>query len=193
MPFLANLLYRHKDPTRDWVRAPEPVVIDLRKLTVAGAHLGGPIEGLRSLGRTTNAHAATRGHLYWSDLGVSCEVNGDMIEFFEIPFIANVLFRPFNGRFTVDGRETKISRTTTQQQLTALLGPPFATSNVDDDIVTVLFYESEHGEAQFAFGADTGELESIELWDDPELDHDPARADYGITAPAPNLRRKTRP
>jgi len=44
----------------------------------------------------------------------------------------------------------------------------------------VWFYEFEAGETQFAFGNDTGTLDSIEFWYEPELQQAGACETYGI-------------
>lgn len=188
---LANLVYRRKDPTRDWREDPTQWTVDVRKCAVCGTPVGHPFSGLAPLGPSEDARQAARGYPEWRSKGVFCIIEHGRIGDITIVLRPSKVFQPFPGRFFADGQSIQLSGATTVDGLQRLLGPPFGQSNNDWDDATVLFYEWESGEAQFAFGNDTRTLDSIEFWYEPELSQPGACETYGIPTPFPDhLKRK---
>jgi hypothetical protein len=190
---LGNLLYRSKDPTRAWRADASQWVVDVRRCTVCGTAVGGPFAGLAALGPSENARQAARGYPEWRSKGVFCVVEHGRIGDITVVLRPSKLFKPFPGRFLNDGRPIDLSNTATVETLTTLLGEPFGTSNNDWDDATVLFYEWDTGEAQFAFGNDTGTLDSVEFWYEPELAQSGACDTYGIDKVFPDQFKRTLP
>lgn len=187
--FFSNLLYRDRDPTRDWVADPAQLIVDIRRCTLCGVPLGGPFAGLAALGRSENARAAALGSPSWGSRGLYCTVEDGRIADFTVSLVGYRTTPPFPGIIHGDGQPLPISSATTLEQLQELLGQPFAESDADGE--TVLFYEYPAGEVQVTFTRRSGPLEAIELNFEPELSQPGTLEWYRIDKPFPaELRRK---
>jgi hypothetical protein len=182
--FVSNLLFRHKDPTRDWVADPDALIIDIRRCTLAGTALGADFRELRKLGPTENARKTVRGIFEWYSKGIYCRINNQKLSDFTA-VLSGSDFMPFAGRFVVEDKPVAVSAQSTPEAIMALLGEPFGRSDQEESTL-VLFYEFECGEVQFAFNKDLAALETIEFWFSPELADQRAREAYGIPDPFPD-------
>ena len=187
---LANLLYRHKDPTRNWREDPTQLTTDVERRTVCGLRVGGVFEGLASLGPASHAQHASRGYPEWHSKGLKCIIEDGRIGDITIFLRPTRPFAPFPGRFLRNGTAITLAAATTPEQLIQLLGEPFGRSNNDWDSATMLFYENESGEAQFAFDKNRNTLDSIEFWYEPELSQKDACKTYGIDKSFPDIYRR---
>jgi len=191
---LTNLLYRRHDPTRDWHPDVTRLIADVRRCTLCDVPVGGALAGLAPLGPSENARAAAKGYPEWPSKGVYCVVEQDRIADLTIILRPSRAFAAFPGRFLNDGSPIELTNALRPEALIAQLGEPFGTSDNDWDDATVLFYEFDTGEAQFGFGNDTGTLDSIEFWYEPELAQAGACDTYGINKAFPDaLKRKLAP
>jgi hypothetical protein len=188
---LSNLLYRSRDPTRQWREDATRWVVDVRRCTVCGTPVGEGFAGLSPLGPSEDARQAARGYPEWRSKGVFCIIEHGRIGDITVVLRPSRMFKPFPGKFLRDGQPIDLSNATTTEELVRHLGEPFGKSDNEWDDATVLFYEWDTGEAQFAFGNDTGTLDSIEFWYEPELSQPGACETYGIAKPFPDeLKRK---
>ena len=160
---LANLLYRRKDPTRGFLADPARLAVDVTRCTVAGAAVGGPFGALDPLGPSDHAGRAAQGYPEWRKLGLHCIIEHGRIGDISVVLRPSRAFRAYAGPFLSNGTPVALSHATTPEELAALLGEPFGRSANDWDDAVVFFYEHPAGEAQFAFGHDTGTLDSIEF------------------------------
>jgi hypothetical protein len=178
---LTNLLYRRKDPTRMWRPDATQLVADVRRCTFCDVPVGGNFSQLVPLGPSEDAKQAAKGYPEWPSKGVFCVVEHGRIGDLTIVLRPSKAFRSFPGRFLNGGEPITLTNATRLEELIAQLGEPFGTSNNDWDDAKVLFYEFPAGETQFAFGNDTGALDSIEFWYEPELQQKGACETYGIS------------
>ena len=177
---LINFLYRQHDPTRAWREDVTQLIADVRRCTLCDVPVGGNFVKLSPLGPSEDARSAARGYPDWHSKGVFCVVEHGRIADLTIVLRPSRAVKPFPGRFLNDGQRLDVSNATRPEELIAQLGDPFGKSDNDWDDAMVWFYEFEAGETQFAFGNDTGTLDSIEFWYEPELQQAGACETYGI-------------
>jgi hypothetical protein len=192
-PRLFNFLFRAKDPTRLWTPDRNRLAVDIRRCTLCEAALGGPFENLHPLGPSENARRAARGYPEWCSKGIYCMIENERLADFTVIPLPSRRFRGFTGQILSNGKPLAITNQTTTDHLIELLGEPFGTSNNDWDDATVVFYEFETGEVQFAFDKSRRTLDSIEFWYEPELSQKGACETYGIPKTFPDRLRRTLP
>ena len=88
----------------------------------------------------------------------------------------------FPGKFQANGRDIKLTTSTTIEEITSCFGQPYWRD--DDADETILFYEGGVGELQLEF-TNNRNLSFITLTHTPLLADPAQRAAYGVTKPWP--------
>ena len=153
---LFKIIFR-KDPTSKWIREISEIVIDIKLLTLQGAHLGDSINTLSCLGP---ADVCKYNLLEYYSYGLNiCFNKNHLIEEIAIIF-KNEEDKVFNGRILFDGQIFTRESIMTIDAVKEILSIP--TDEVEDRRYITLIYQHKNG-CRTLFTFEKDELVQINL------------------------------